>query len=218
MPATDRREQILDGAARALARHGLGKLGMNDVSASAAVSRGTVYRYFSSREELLTDLAEQEGRRFQKQMAQALRDATDGAQKVELAFRYAARYAGEHPVLRRMVETDPAFVLAAIRERFPAIQAMIREPLAPVLATTEPVRRGLTTADQLLDWMTRLMISAFLLPDPDPDRMARDLAAVFRTMTAAAGNEARMQRQSSRQRASEARRARGARRRNHGNR
>ena len=51
------RERILDGAMAAIARHGLAKLGMSDVSVSAGVSRGTLYRYFPSREELLRDLA-----------------------------------------------------------------------------------------------------------------------------------------------------------------
>jgi AcrR family transcriptional regulator len=177
-----RRDQILHGAAQAIARHGIGKLGMGDVSSSAAVSRGTLYRYFSSREELLAHLADREGRRFQERMTQALADAPDGAEKVYLALQYAARFAGEHPVLRRIVETDPALVLLAIRERFSAIKSMVHGPLAPLLAQTDPVRRGAASADQLVDWMTRIMISFFLFPDPDPDRMAHDLTAVFRAL------------------------------------
>lgn len=176
---SNRRDQILRGAAQAIARHGLGKLGMGDVSSSAAVSRGTLYRYFSNRDEIVAHLAAAEGRQFQEQMVQALNEAPDGAEKVRLALQYAARFAGEHPVLRRLVETDPAFVLSAIRERFTVIRDMVHGPLAPLLAQTEPVRRGTVPTEQLVDWMTRMMISFFLFPEPDPDRMARDLTAVF---------------------------------------
>jgi AcrR family transcriptional regulator len=176
---TNRRDQILHGAAQAIARHGIGKLGMGDVSTSAAVSRGTLYRYFSSREELLEHLAAREGRRFQERMIQALDEAPDGAEKVHLALQYAARFAGEHPVLRRIVETDPAFLLSAIRDQFSVIRGMVGGPLAPLFAQTEPVRQGAAKTEQLVDWMTRIMISFFLFPDPDPDRMARDLTAVF---------------------------------------
>lgn len=176
---SNRRDQILRGAAQAIARHGLGKLGMGDVSSSAAVSRGTLYRYFSNRDELLEHLAAREGHRFQERMMQALDEAPDGAEKVQLALQYAARFAGEHPVLRRIIETDPAFMLIAIRERFTAIRDMVHGPLAPLLAQTEPVRQGTVETEQLVDWMTRIMISFFLFPDPDPDRMARDLTAVF---------------------------------------
>jgi AcrR family transcriptional regulator len=182
---SNRRDQILHGAVQAIARHGLGKLGMGDVSTSAAVSRGTLYRYFSNRDELLAHLAEREGRHFREQMMQALDAAPDGAAKVHLALQYAARFAGEHPVLRRIVETDPALVLTAIRDRFAEIREMMHGPLAPLLAQTKPVLQGSAKTEQLVDWMTRMMISFFLLPDPDPDRMARDMTAVFSALVGA---------------------------------
>lgn len=182
---TTRRDRILHGAAEAIARHGLGKLGMGDVSSSAAVSRGTLYRYFSSRDELVAQLAAREGRRFQERMLEKLEATSDGAERVRIALQYAARFAGEHPVLRRLAETDPAYVLSAIRDQFEAIRQMLHGPLAPLLAQTDLVRLGAAHTDRLVDWMTRLMISYFLFPEPDPDRMARDLAAVFSTLTGA---------------------------------
>jgi AcrR family transcriptional regulator len=173
---SNRRDQILHGAAQAIARHGLGKLGMGDVSSSAAVSRGTLYRYFSSRDELLAHLADREGRRFQERMLQALDEAPDGAEKIRLALQYAARFAGEHPVLRRIVETDPALVLTALRDSFTTIRAMVDGPLAPLFAQTAPVRLG--TRTELVGWMTRIMISFFLSRTRIPTVCA-DLTAVF---------------------------------------
>jgi len=161
---------------------------MGDVSESASLSRGTVYRYFSNRDELLAVLAYREGVRFQETMRQALIDTPDGADQIQVALQYAARHAREHPLLRRIVETDPAFVLRAIRERLPAIKEMMQDSLGVLLGQTELVGKGVATSDQLLDWMTRLMISAFLFPDPDPDRMARDLTAVYRVLTLESGN------------------------------
>ena len=57
--------------------------------------------------------------------------------------------------------------------------------LAPLLAQTEPVQEGLATTEQLVDWLTRVMISAVLFPDPDPDRMAHGLTAVYRLLAGA---------------------------------
>jgi len=56
--------------------------------------------------------------------------------------------------------------------------------LAPLLQDTRPVRGGVATSEQLVDWLTRMMISAVLFPDPDPERMARSLTAVYRLLTA----------------------------------
>jgi hypothetical protein len=36
----------------------------------------------------------------------------------------------------------------------------------------------------MVDWMTRVMISAVLFPDPDPERMATSLTAVYGLLTA----------------------------------
>src|SRR5262245_66484672 len=116
------RERILDGAARALARHGLAKLGMHDVSRQAAVSRGTLYRYFPNRDDLLTTLARHEGQRFQEQVAEAVRRVPPGPARLQVALEYASRDAREHPVLRRLLVTDPAFVPGAMRRREPAVR------------------------------------------------------------------------------------------------
>ncbi|MBX3027920.1 TetR/AcrR family transcriptional regulator [bacterium] len=180
------RERILDGAMAAIARHGLSKLGMSDVSASAGVSRGTLYRYFPSREELLQSLAAFETARFQERVTAALRAAPADASRLEVALQLVTRYVGEHPAIRRVIETEPAFVLEYLRLQFPALRAITGSFLAPLLAQTDPVRRGAVTTEQLVDWMTRMMISAVLLPDSDPDRMAHGLTAVYRLLAGAA--------------------------------
>lgn len=48
-----RRRQILDGAARCFARNGFHATSMQDVLREADLSAGAVYRYFSSKEELI---------------------------------------------------------------------------------------------------------------------------------------------------------------------
>lgn len=176
------RERILDGAMAAIARHGLSKLGMSDVSLSAGVSRGTLYRYFPSRDDLLTSLAAFESERFQARVGAVLREPAGGTSRLEAALQLVTRYVREHPAIQRVIETEPAFVLAYLRGEFPALRDVVGSFLAPLLAQTEPVRRGLATTEQLVDWMTRVMISAVLIPDPDPDRMAHGLTAVYRLL------------------------------------
>jgi AcrR family transcriptional regulator len=184
------RERILDGAMAAIARHGLSKLGMSDVSLSAGVSRGTLYRYFPSRDDLLRSLAAYESERFQRQVNAVLREPAAGAPRLEVALQLVTRYVREHPAIQRVIETEPAFVLAYLRSEFPRLRAVVGSFVAPLLAQTAPVRHGLATAEQLTDWMTRVMISAVLFPDPDPDRMARGLTAVYRLLAGAPARRA----------------------------
>jgi AcrR family transcriptional regulator len=185
------RERILDGAMLAVARHGLSKLGMRDVSDSAGVSRGTLYRYFPNREELLQSLAAFESARFQQRVGEALRSAPRGSSRLEVALLHVTRYVREHPAIQRILDTEPAFVLRHLRDQFPTLCATTGALLAPLLAETRPVHDGVATPEQLVDWLTRLMISAVLFPDPNPDGMARSLTAVYRLLTAAAPAQGR---------------------------
>ena len=181
------RDRILDGALEAVARHGLAKLEMTDVSAASGVSRGTVYRYFPNRDALVSELAVREGLRFQSEVLAAVERAPAGPARILVVLRHATQHAREHPVLRRLLETDPAFLLRALRAEMPLLRSRFGGVLRPLLADTHLVRSGVASADDLLDWMLRLMVSAFLFPESDREDMAEGLTAVYRMLTAPVG-------------------------------
>jgi AcrR family transcriptional regulator len=52
----DARERILAAGERCIDRHGIRKTTMDDVAAEARLSRPSVYRYFSDRDDLLIEL------------------------------------------------------------------------------------------------------------------------------------------------------------------
>jgi AcrR family transcriptional regulator len=183
------RERILDGAMQAIGRHGLMKLGMTDVCVSAGVSRGTLYRYFQSREELLDALARYETERFQQVVAGAIQQAPPGDERIEVALQHVARYVGEHPAIQRILETEPGFVLTYLRQHFSTLREMTSASLGPLLRQTTPVRSGVVQAEQLADWLSRFMISAVLFPDPNPDEMVQRLTAVYRLLTIASAQK-----------------------------
>jgi AcrR family transcriptional regulator len=51
-----RRDELLDAAQRLFARHGLAPTSVADIAAEAGVAKGSVYRYFDSKEALLSAL------------------------------------------------------------------------------------------------------------------------------------------------------------------
>lgn len=156
---------------------------MTDVSLSCGLSRGTVYRYFPTREKLLLELVARESDRFRGRLLAELEAAEPGAARVRAAIEHAARLTQEHPVLQRLLETDAAFVLGVIRDQLPLIRATVQELLGPVLEDSGLVRSGVVRTSQLVDWTTRIMISAYLFPDVHPTEMAESLAAVHRALT-----------------------------------
>ena len=68
----DLADRILDAAQRLLFRTGARKLSLSDVASLAGVSRPTIYRYFTSKEDLIDAMGKRERRRFTTAMDEAM--------------------------------------------------------------------------------------------------------------------------------------------------
>ncbi len=175
-------DRLLEGALRAVARHGLAKVAMSDVSAQAGLSKGTAYRYFPDTEAVLRALARREAERFEQQVWKALEKAPAGEERLRVALGYIDRLAREHPLIQRLPETDPGVVLTGLRERFADIRDAFQRLLGPLLEETDLVRSGVVGADRLAGWTARMMVSLFLFPESEPERTTEDLRTVYRIM------------------------------------
>ncbi len=84
-----KRGQILDGAKRVFMKMGYDAASMNDVTREAGVSKGTIYVYFQSKEELFAALIDRAKELFtetvREQLANSV-DAEDGLRRFGLAF------------------------------------------------------------------------------------------------------------------------------------
>lgn len=77
-----KREQIIDGARKIFMTQGFDAASMNDIVREAGVSKGTLYVYFESKEQLFAALISHERDRF----ARAMRDAVDRHDAAEEAL------------------------------------------------------------------------------------------------------------------------------------
>lgn len=84
-----KRKQILDGARNVFMSLGFDAASMNDVTREAGVSKGTLYVYFSSKEELFTAMIEAERAAFLAKVKDVLSEADDvetGLYKFGISF------------------------------------------------------------------------------------------------------------------------------------
>ena len=171
--AASTEQRILDAAMAAMAVHGLAKLSLEDVAREAEMSRQTVYRYFGNKDALITATILREEQGFLDQMAEAIVVHGDVRPAMEAAIVTGLRAARQHPLLDRLLATEPEAllpflttgggqVLSAAR---PAIQALLEQRLPHL----EPrlLRHAADTA-------TRLFISYAINP---PDDDIEDVAA-----------------------------------------
>jgi AcrR family transcriptional regulator len=157
------RDRILEGALAALGRVGPRRLTMSDVSERAGLSRGTVYRYFPTKEDLLAVLAEYEQDRFSEGLRRTLSESAE-PHTLASVVEYIIGYLRQHPALPLMIDVEPEFVLAFLRRQMPVFHRITEELLGPVMSQVRPVQEGLVSVRELDELLLRVVLSVFLVP------------------------------------------------------
>jgi AcrR family transcriptional regulator len=170
--------RILDAAFDRVTDIGLARTTVEDVARAAGLSRATVYRYFPSKEHLITAMVLREEERF----LDGIRDAFARDPGLEAAIAdgilFCLRFAREHPLLDRLLETDPETLLPYLTTRGTPIITRAREVLKTLLLKKAWVRADLL--DAAVDAAVRTIVSyALTPPDRRPEEVARDLARIL---------------------------------------
>ncbi|MGI5221743.1 TetR/AcrR family transcriptional regulator [Nocardia sp. CA-290969] len=118
------RTRILRATFEVLSRHGHSKLNLSDVAAAAKVSRPTLYRFFSSKEELLAAFGRFEQQNTEDAFAAATAGLT-GAARLDAALRYMVDHQQSYS-LARLVDVEPDHVLAELTRVMPVMRDLIR--------------------------------------------------------------------------------------------
>ena len=168
-------DRILDAATAAMVRHGLAKMSLEDVAKELGMSRQTVYRYFGSKDALVTATILREEEALLAQMAEAVNAHSDLRPAMEAAIVTGLTAARDHPLLDRLLTTEPESLLPflttgagpVLSAAQPFIEALLEERLPHVSRVI--LRR-------VADATTRLFISyAINPPDDDIDDVASGL-------------------------------------------
>jgi len=159
-------ERIVSSALRLIGRRGVKRLGMQEISEAAGVSRGTLYRYFPSKDHVLAAAANYDERRFTAGLAAALAPLPDPARRIETFVAYAFDYIHNHPA-RGLFESESEFVLAYLLAHLPKLKGAILEELGDALDTVPAVASGELTRSQLTDVIVRLFASSWLIAESD---------------------------------------------------
>ena len=156
-------QKILDGALRAIGSRGTRRLSMSDISESSGVSRGTLYRHFASKEEVLAAVSEYVCSSFEKGIVEAGEGITDPIER----FRAVMRFYGCFTIERSpdgIFEVEPAFHLQFLRSHFNRHKAAVQRALDPVLDYFEKLTGSRVDRDIFCDTMVRLQLSTLIIP------------------------------------------------------
>jgi AcrR family transcriptional regulator len=170
------RERILEATVRAMATHGLARLTLEDVAREAGMSRQTVHRYFGTKDALIEAAILHEEEALIEAVSEAAARHDDARAAIEAAVDTALSAAREHPLLDRLLTTEPETLLPFLtRGTGPVLAAprvVIEELLTERVAGLDEER-----AAWAADALSRLLISYAVNPpaqvDEVPGRLAR---------------------------------------------
>jgi AcrR family transcriptional regulator len=182
-PAPTVREQVMAAGLATAEVHGLRRLSMGDVAKAAGFSRQTVYRYFPSKEALIAAVVEHEAATLIATVVAAAREHEDPTEAMQAALVAAFRGTRDHPLLDRLLRTEPEMLLPLLTGRDSAVMAQVREVAEMVIGLRRP---DLDPAElrRVADIVTRLLISfAVSPPDEEPEELAASLATLLTPST-----------------------------------
>lgn len=121
------RRRILHATADVLARSGQTKLSLSEVAAHAGVSRPTLYRWFASKDELLSAFSAFEHRVFDDGMNKATAGLR-GNDRLEAALRFIVSYQQSYSGVR-IVDVEPEAAIARLSRVIPVMRARLQRML-----------------------------------------------------------------------------------------
>jgi AcrR family transcriptional regulator len=155
--------RILSGALDAIASRGVKRLSMSDIIEASGVSRGTIYRYFSNKDEVLVAVAEFVCVGFENGVRDAGDESADPMERFKLVMQFYGRYTIENSP-GRVFEVEPAFHLAFFRSRFVRYKQAVLEALEPTFDYLDGLIGETMNRDAFVETLVRTQLSTLMVP------------------------------------------------------
>lgn len=101
-----KRRKIFDAALRVFAERGFHNTTMDDIAQTSEVAKGTLYRYFSSKDDLLEQLLRATSRELVSRFSAAFGNDKDILEQIEAFIRSWLAFIEENHILYRLVQVE----------------------------------------------------------------------------------------------------------------
>jgi AcrR family transcriptional regulator len=171
-------ERILIAALGLIGRQGVQRLGMAQIADAAGVARGTLYRYFPSRDHVLAAAADYDEARFSAGLDEVLDSVQEPEARIGAFVAFAFDFIRRHPA-RGLFESEPGFVLSYLLDHLPALRGELIGRLGDALDTVPAVKAGELDREQLADVIVRLFASSWIIPESDEASLVQSLTRIL---------------------------------------
>jgi AcrR family transcriptional regulator len=171
-------ERILIAALGLIGRQGVQRLGMAQIADAAGLARGTLYRYFPSRDHVLAAAADYDEVRFSAGLDEVLAHVHASEERIRAFVGYAFDFIRSHPA-RPLFESEPGFVLSYLLDHLPAMRGELIDRLGDALDSVPAVLHGDLDREQLADVIVRLFVSSWIIPETDEASLVDSLRGIL---------------------------------------
>lgn len=152
--------RILAAAGEAFARLGVGRVTMSDVAAHAGCSRGTIYRYFKTRDELHVAYVTHRAREVSAEVAGIVAPITDPVERLTATVLESVRAVRARPDLSVWFDAGQAGHTARLSGR-PELYEALADGIATSLGDADRPAAG---RREPLRWIVRVIVSLLAMP------------------------------------------------------
>lgn len=176
------RERLIDAATECFMRYGVVKTTVEDVAASANVSRATVYRYFSGREELILGVLMRSGGRFLEELSHLVDDADDLGKGIVDGVLHTMGAIRRDTSLALLFAPEAVGLTTSVAGASDALFALTTQFLHPRFeaAKAEGTLRAGLDLDDAAEWTVRTILSLVTVAGPR-ERTVEELRAFLET-------------------------------------
>jgi AcrR family transcriptional regulator len=179
--------KILDGLLFALARYGVQKVSMTDVANEAGISRGTLYRYFGTKEEVLAALGTHVLDDFRAGLKAAVENVPEPLERIRAVLVFMDAFIEERPSLESLAQAEPGFVISFFQTNGAEILNAITEVISPAFYGDPNRRRRKRNLAVVSEMILRINLSYQLAPrdydNASPDHFAEVIVTFVRSFT-----------------------------------
>lgn len=167
---------VLDGAARAVEKHGARRATMGDIAVLAGIAKGTLYNHFRTKDAVYAAAVEAGVRALAEECTLAARD------DLADALALAAERIGGHPALRRVASDEPAAMAVFVTPDDGPTWQLARDGVRAMLHAA-----GRTTDAAATAVVLRWLVSFVTHPGVDVARQAALVAVAIPQVSSAPG-------------------------------
>ncbi len=155
--------KIMAGALKAIGGRGTRRLSMSDICNAAEISRGTLYRYFSTKEDVLAAVSEFVSSNFENGVREAAETTNEPMERFRAVMRFFAEYTNDHTP-DRIFEIEPSFYIDFFRSHFDRHKIAVRAALNLTFDYLDMLADGPIDRDGVAEALVRMQLSILIIP------------------------------------------------------